>query len=243
MYVDSDDFIAKNTLEGLFSFAENHDADVVIFDYIRGTTDIKNVQRQHYKIITDKYDGIPFNIETAESFVYRYVPVGVWVKFYLTDLIKDLKFERGMNNEDVPYWDLVYTRAKKVYYFPKPYYYTISRESAITQIKGKKIFDVFKAFSLSEKILKEAGYFEKFKSIHYAHFTCNLVNRMRIIIPELKQEFVETIKNYNIDIDYDKFDKEDFYQFEKDNMKLIKFIKENSFEATDKVMRKNNLWK
>lgn len=243
MFVDSDDFIAKNTLEGLYNFAQSHGADVVIFDYLSGTTGVKNVRRQHFQNIKKKYDEKAFNVDTAEPFVYRYVPVATWIKFYLTDLIKDLKFEHDLNNQDVPYWDLVYTRAKKVYYYPKPYYfYTVRRESAITQTKGKKIFDVFRAFSLSENILRETGYFERFKSIHYAHFTCNLVNRMRRINPELRQEFVETIKNYNIDIDYDAFDKEDFYQFEKDAMKIIKFIKENSFESTDKMMRQKRLW-
>lgn len=243
MFVDSDDFIAKNTLENLYNYAEKHSADVVIFDYLYGTTEVKDIKRQHFKNIYDKYGDKSFNVDTAEPFVYRYVPVATWIKFYLTDLIKDFKFEHDLNNQDVPYWDLVYTSAKNVHYFPKPYYfYTVRREDAITQTKGKKIFDVFRAFSVSEKILRETGYFDKFRSIHYAHFTCNLVNRMRRIKPELREEFVETIKKYNIDIDYDKFDKEDFYQFEKDSMKLIRYIKENSFEDMEKIMKQKKLW-
>lgn len=243
MFVDSDDFIANNALEGLYNFAQNHHSDLVIFDFYRGIPNTKNVQRHYFKNIAQKYAQKPFNISNAEPFVYRYIPVATWLKFYLTDLIKDLKFEPDLNNQDVPYWDLVYTRAKNVYYLPIPYYfYTIQRNDCITANKGKKAFDVFKAFSLSEKILKEAGYFEKFKSIHYAHFTCNLIMRMQRIKPELRKEFVDTIKKYNLDIDYDKFNNEDFYQFEKENMQIIKFIRENNFEKTEQMMKQKKIW-
>lgn len=244
MFVDSDDFIAQNALEGLYNYAQKYNTDVIIFDFFRGTFDAKNATRQHFKNIAQKYHEKSFNIETAEPFVYRYVPVATWLKFYSTDLIKDLKFEIGLNNQDVPYWDLVYTRAKNVHYLPIPYYFYVEqRPDAITQRTDKKIFDVFKAFKLSENILREAGYFEKFKSIHYAHFTCNLVCRMQRINPSLRKQFIDTIKNYDIDLDYDKFCKEDFYPFEKHHMMLIKYIKENNFENIDKVMKQKKIWK
>ena len=243
MFVDSDDFIEKNALEGLYNYAESHKADVVIFDYICGTEGIEDIRRQTFKNIADKYGDKAFNIDTAEPFVYRYVPVATWLKIYRTDLVKDIKFEFDLNNQDVPHWDLVYTKAKNVYYYPKPYYfYTIRREDAITQSTGVKAFDVFRAFLLSETILRETGYFEKFKSIHYAHFTCNLINRMKQIKPELRNEFIETIKKYPIDIDFDEFDKEDFYPFEKDAMKIIRYIKTHDFEDIKKLMRARKLW-
>ena len=101
---------------------------------------------------------------------------------------------------------------------------------------------MFKAFSLSENILKSTGYFDKFKSIHYAHLTSNLVGRMRRINPALRKDFVEAIKKYNIDIDYNEFEKEDFYKFEKFDMNIIKYIKEHNFEDTENMMKKNKLW-
>ena len=243
MFVDADDLLEKNALEGLFNYAESHKADVVIFDYICGTEGIDDVRRQHFQNIADKYNDKPFNIDTAEPFVYRYVPVATWIKFYLTDLVKDIKFEFDLNNQDVPHWDLVYTKAKSVYYYPKPYYfYTVRREDAITQATGVKAFDVFRAFSLSESILRETGYFEKFKSIHYAHFTCNLMDRMQRIKPELRNEFIESVKRYPIDIDYDEFDKEDFYPFEKDAMKVIRYIKQHDFKDIEKLLQAKKIW-
>ena len=243
MFVDSDDLIEQHSLEELFKYAESHKADVVIFDYLCGKEGMKNIRRQHFKNIADKYGDNSFNIDTAEPFVYRFVPVATWIKFYRTDLIRDIKFEFDLNNQDVPHWALVYTKAKRVHYFPKPlYFYTLHRGDAITQTTGVKAFDVFRAFSKTENILREAGYFEKFKNIHYAHFTCNLINRMQKIKPELRREFVELIKKCNLFIDYDEFDKEDLYQFEKDVMKMIKYIREHSFEDTEKLMKNKNYW-
>lgn len=243
MFVDSDDFIAPNTLEDLYNYAQKHNSDVVIFDFFRGTCDEKNVTELHFKNIIEKYGDNSFNIDTAEPFVYRFVPVATWTKFYLTDLVKNIKFEKDLNNQDVPHWAEVYTKAKRVNYLPiSYYYYSKQREGAITQIKGKKVFDKFKAFSLTEKILKNARYFEKYKNIHYAHLTSNLVSILRKIKPELREEFVEAIKNYHMDINYDELVKEDFYHFEKVNMMLIKFVRENDFNTIDNLLKEKHFW-
>lgn len=244
MFVDSDDFIAQNTLESLYNYAQKYDCDVVVFDFLRATADMKNISRQHFQNIASKYRDTSFNADTAEPFVYRFFPVATWVKFYRTDLIKDIEFADNLNNQDVVHWAQVYTKAKKINYLPIPFYvYTIQRQDAITQIKGKKAFDVFRAFSLAEEVLRNTGYFEKFKYIHYAHFTCNLVMSLQKIIPELHKEFVEEIQKLKMDIDYDAFYKEDFFQFEKDNMNIIKFIKDNDYEKVELFLKQKNIWR
>ena len=243
MFVDSDDFIEKRALEELFNYAESHNAEVVIFDYLSGTDTVKDVRPHKLPNIAEKYGDKPFNIDTAEKFVYHFVPVSTWQKFYLTDLIKDIKFEFALNNQDVPHWATVYTRAKNIYYYPKTlYFYTARRDDAITVTTGIKTFDVFRAFSLAEMVLRETGYFEKFKAIHYAYFFCNILNRMVRLKPELRREFFESIKKYNFDIDYEEFDKEDLFEIETNAIKIIRYMKEHDFEATDRMMKNNRLW-
>ncbi len=75
MFVDSDDFIAKNTLEGLYNYAEKHNSDVVVFDFLRSVDGVKNAIRQHFPNIAQKYGESSFNAETADAFVYRFFPV------------------------------------------------------------------------------------------------------------------------------------------------------------------------
>jgi glycosyltransferase involved in cell wall biosynthesis len=243
MFVDSDDFIAKNTLESLYDFARKHNSDVVIFDFLRGTSEGKVLSTMHYTPIIKKYGKETFNYQTAETFVYRFVPVATWAKFYSTELIKNIKFEKNLNNQDVPHWAEVYTKAQRVNYLPIPFYfYAVQRVDGITMNKNRKVYDVFKAFSLAEDILKNANVFEKFKNIHYAHLTCNLVVILQKINPELRNEIINKIKKYNIDIDYEKFNNDDFFPFEKKNMNIIKFIKEHSFEQVNNFMVQENLW-
>lgn len=245
MFVDSDDFLASNmAFKKLYNYAQEHSSDVVIFDFLRGTEELKNVSRQHFPNIKNKYGDFTFNAFLAEPFVYRFIPVATWAKFYLTDLVKDIKFVPDLNNQDVVHWAQVYTKASKINYFPEPFYfYTIGREGAITTIKGRKAFDVFKAFSLEEEVLKKSGYFEKFKSIHYAHFCSNLIGRLRRIEPTIRKDFIEEIKKLNIDLDYNKFMQEDFFPFEKNDVQVIKSIQENKFKFIKKLLRDRGIWK
>ena len=243
MFVDSDDFIFKNALEDLFNYAESHKADVVIFDHVFASEGSKEPIQQHFSLIAEKYGDTSFNIDTADPIVYQYVPVATWAKFYLTDLVKDLKFEYYMLYEDRPHWHLVYTRAKNVYYYPKPFYfYTIQRKDAITQADGIRTFDMFRSFSLSENILREAGYFDKLKYIFYGHFAHNLVGKLKRLKPELRKEFIGTIKKYNIEMDYNQFEKENVHDMDKEAMKIIRYVREHSFEDTEITFKKNKFW-
>ena len=243
MFVDSDDFIAQNALEGLYFYAESHNSDVVIFDFLRGTPEGKVLQQLHFNNIVKKYGDNTFNIDTADTFVYRFIPVATWSKIYKSDLVTNIKFVKNLCYEDVPHWAEVYAKAKRVNYLPVSYYYySIYRVDGITENKGEKIFDTFRAFSLAEQILRNYGHFEKMKNIHYCHLSSNIVARLQKIFPEIRQKYIETIQNYNMDIDYEKFQKEDFFQFEHKNMKLIKFIKENDYKTVEQYLKQEKIW-
>lgn len=242
MFVDSDDYLKNDAMAELYKYAEERRADLVVFDHVLGEEGSEKIVRHHFENIAEKYNDIPFNIDTADTLIYRYFPPAVWAKFYLTDMIKDLRFEFGMFYEDIPYWAYVYTRAKKVYYYPKPFYfYTIKRSGAISKANGVKTFDIFRSFSLTEKILRESGYFEKFKAIHYGHYAYNLVNKMRELKPELRKEYVETIKKLDIITDCNAFG-EELHPVEKDAMTIINYVKEHDFETADKTLKNKGIW-
>lgn len=243
MFVDSDDFIAINALEKLYEYAEKHNSEVVVFDFLRGAKGDKNLKPQHFENIAQKYGNKTFSADSAEPFVYRFFAVATWCKFYLTELIKDIKFETGLNNQDVCHWAEVYTKAKRINYYPVPFYfYVMRRKNAITQNKDRKVFDVFKAFEIAENTLRKNGYFEKLKEIHYTHFSSNLINISRKIYPELRQEFIELVKKQKMDIDYDSILNQDFFDFEKRDVLLVKFIKDNSFDKIEKFYKEKKMW-
>ena len=65
---------------------------------------------------------------------------------------------------------------------------------------------------------------------------------MKQLKPELRKEFIESIKKIDIDLDYDEFYKEELHQFEKDVVKIVRYIQEHSFEESDKMLKANQLW-
>jgi hypothetical protein len=245
MFVDADDFLcSRNALSRLYSYAETHCSDVVIFDYVGGLPDMKGAQRQHFPNVAARYGDSTFNAFIAEPFVYRFIPVATWLKFYRADFVKNIKFIPDLNNQDVAHWAEVYTKASNINYFPQPFYYYVKdREGSITKITSKKIFDVFKAFGIAGKVLKESGYYEKLKNIHYTHFCSNLVNKLKIVDKSLRRELIEAIKNTEIDINYNNFLKEEFYPFEVNDVQTVKFIQEHRNKETKKFLIDRGIWK
>ena len=244
MFVDSDDFIAQNTLEGLYNTAQKRNADVVVFDFVHGNAEGNKKETLYFKNIVEKYGEKTFNAETAEPFVYRFIPTATWNKFYLTDLVRDIKFIPNLNNQDRPHWAEVYTIAKNITYLPVPYYYyAMNREGSITLLSDKKAFDVFRAFDEAEKVLHKNNCYDKLKTIHFAHYANNLIRILRTIESSIREDFVAKIKEANFDVDYNKFFKSDFYPFEKDNMRFVKFLKENDFSAINSALYRYGFWK
>ena len=240
LFVDSDDFIASNALQLLYDYAEKHNSDVVIFDMHMGKDDLTINQTTKWQNIIDKYGENSFNIYTAEPFVYRFVPVAVWNKFYLTDLIKDLKFIKGITREDVPYWALVYSKAQRVNYLPLAlYFYVNDRQNSISNKEDERVFDVFAAFDAAKQALVDCGCYEKLKYIHWAHFASNLCMHIKRIDENLREKFINTIKELECDIDFEEFNKQDFFPFEKQDMQFIKYIRENDFETIRNVFVQN----
>jgi glycosyltransferase involved in cell wall biosynthesis len=227
LFVDSDDFIAANALQLLYDYAEKHNSDVVIFDIHMGKDDLTVTQTTRWQNIIDKYGENSFNIHTADPFIYRFVPVAAWNKLYRTDLIKDLKFIKGITREDVPYWTLVYSKAQRVNYLPLAlYFYVNDRQNSISNNDDEKVFDIFTAFEAAKQSLMDCNCYEKLKYVHWAHFASNLFIIANRINGNLKEKFIQKIKELDIDIDIDEFDKQDFFPFEKRDVHFIKDLQQ-----------------
>ena len=66
--------------------------------------------------------------------------------------------------------------------------------------------------------------------------------RLMKIHPDLRKEFIDELQNYEINIYYKDFYKQNFYDFEKNDMKLVKFIRENCYEVIDKALKAGGIW-
>ena len=244
MFVDSDDYIVPGAIAELYDFAKKHDSEVVIFDYIRQNDKTGEEIKITNKYVYEKFGENTFNVETADKYAYYDLKVNTWCKFYLRDLIKDIKFAVGMRAQDNLHWAYVYTKAKKINYFPKVlYYYITHRDGATMMTPDISAFHFLKISHMTRDILKESPYYEKLKNCFYVRTARMCAVYLKGISKDLRKKFVDEIKDFDWDVDYAEFFNEKFRQFEKNDMRLIKFILEHNYKEICNHMEQENLWK
>lgn len=218
LFVDSDDWISSNAVEVLYNNAEKNNTDMVIFDYVRN--DVILTIKQY----SDKYINNVFNIETMDVFSYKLIPVSAWSKFYRTDFIKDkILFYEDMIFEDVPFWAAVYSQARRITYFPEPFYfYREGRTGSIMSSKGEKVFDVIKAYDRVESILKSSGYWNRCKYAVDMLMMLDFFSKFRTLDSSLREKFFYLVKSLHKEISYEYYKNSDLENFEKKALEIFK---------------------
>lgn len=237
LFVDSDDWISTNAVEHLYKNAQTNNSDLVVFDFC-----CDDFRTNHKVVMTivdyrGKYENNPFNIDTMDTFSYKYIPVSAWSKFYRTDLIKGkVEFYEDMVFEDVPFWAYIYSHAQRITYLAEPlYYYRKNRVGSIMVNNGRKFFDVIKAYDRVEKILKSSGYWDKCKPVVQLLMVMDFLQKYNSIAPELKEEFFYTVKALNKGIDSILYEQGSFSQVERacvDRFKLLNSVDYKTFCET-----------
>lgn len=179
MFVDGDDWIDTDTCEAALNTAQEHDADIVLFGYMRefsGASLEKRIFEQDI-ILFDEHDcknnlcrriagplgqelGIPENADALSP---------VWGKLYRADLIKnngiefkDIRklgtFEDGLFNLDCFYV------AKSAVFINRPFYhYRRTNAASITAVYKKDFLSQWQnLFSIIENFIRDNGCEEDF---------------------------------------------------------------------------------
>lgn len=98
-FIDSDDFIEKNTIGKILDFAEKNRLDTIEFNAMHYYNDRSEVHslRQNTSVIS----GLDFIFDKEEK--YEYKSNSAWCKFYLRNFLIDnnLFFEQRVSSEDI----------------------------------------------------------------------------------------------------------------------------------------------
>lgn len=121
MFLDSDDYLDKDTLKEMYEIIEKESADVVM-GRMRAFNSKGFYTYYSDKIIT-KYEV--FNLKEKKNAIKL---TSVCCKLYKKELIKDIKFPPNLRHEDNYFSVSVCTKAKKMVAVPKHYYYRRYRE-------------------------------------------------------------------------------------------------------------------
>lgn len=140
VFVDSDDYIAKNMIEVLYTTLMEDKTDIAICDYYISELDKNSPHKFSNKkfIVKDKKFDYLYN-------EYGCVTVVAWNKIYKKSIFENIRYPYGKVHEDEFIICDVLKKANSVSYILEPLYYYVQRENSIMNQISLKKFDIVEA--------------------------------------------------------------------------------------------------
>lgn len=146
MFLDSDDYIEEDSIQGLYKHVTNKDSDIAIFGYRKVYDAYENIG--YSKLNTNFDDEKIYNGKiVAKNMLTGYIDGYCCNKIFSYDYIvkNKFKFKPGVYFEDFfPVFKQVY-KSEKIGFYNKVIYNYRQREESISNSKNKKLLDDFKA--------------------------------------------------------------------------------------------------
>lgn len=159
LFVDSDDYVARDLVEKTVSLAEENQCDMVLYDYYYVESDgmeIHSTVVPENKVIS--LDKEPLLLLAATS---------AWTKLFRRDFYiqSNCPFPQGIYFEDLATTSIFFMKAERVYYLKEPLYYYVNRENSIMTGKNfeKSSHDKIVALEGVLSAYKEEGLYEKYR--------------------------------------------------------------------------------
>lgn len=199
-FIDSDDLLKSHALEDLYGKAAEMDLDMVIFkliNFIDETGETFSTKYYDMKFLKKAVgDRVFYHGDLKPEEIYR-VAVSAPSKLYRTSLISDIRFPKGMNFEDNPFFVEAFLRAERVLFYDEYLYERRIREGSITSTSSNRGFmDYIEISEMLIEITKRYGLYEKYKRGLYLKTIDNIYLWYSKISEEYRQEFFEKIKVY-----------------------------------------------
>ena len=157
--VDSDDYIEKNMIEELYTFAAAKKADIVVFDAI-----FEYAEKKEY--ISDKLSNN--KDENIEKILSQKISHSLWNKFVKKEFFKmiECRVPDGLNyGEDFHVTFRLFYYAESIYKRDKTYYHynCINNQSITREVTEMHFENSIKLWSLIDDFLKNKLIFERYK--------------------------------------------------------------------------------
>lgn len=154
-FVDSDDWIEKDTLEKLYSKAIDNNYDCVMcnFWYI-------NDNKKWPGVVTNKKDIL--NINDKKDYMIKMFPV-IWNKIYKKEKILKFKFKNGVWAEDVEYLYRIISNIDNIGIVEDKLYYYYQRESSESRLYDKRVYDYINNFNGIIEFYKKNNLYDEYK--------------------------------------------------------------------------------
>lgn len=159
LFVDSDDYIAKDLVEKTVTVAEKNNCDMVLYDYYYVEPD--NVEIRSTIVPANKV------ISLEQEHTLLLAATSACAKLFNREFYvkANCPFPQGIYFEDLATTSIFFMRAKRVFYLKEPLYYYINRENSIMTGKNfeKSSHDKLVALEHILSAYKKEGKYEEYR--------------------------------------------------------------------------------
>ena len=155
MFIDSDDWISKNTCEVLLEKALANNCDLVVCDFYR--------EFDTGKLIEDKLGSFKDTTLKNNPKLLNMINLSPWNKLYKSSLIKDnkLRFIENLKYEDAPFVVNALLNAERIGKVDECLNYYCIHGNSETTVRDSKCFDILEIIKIIRDSLKEDIYLDE----------------------------------------------------------------------------------
>lgn len=136
-FIDSDDFIEKNSLSALINYTESNNLDVLSFDFNCTDEDGTIIDWINFKL---DYLNKPF-VDGETFYFNNYKHSYIWLYLFKKSIFTDhqIKFEERINMQDSEIMPRIMNHVKKIAPINNVVYYYVNRENSFINSKKKNV--------------------------------------------------------------------------------------------------------
>ena len=232
-FVDSDDFVAIDMFEKLYSLASQNDNDITMCLAQEFDEETKKfIDSDYYSLaLLKEFKDTVFSAKDTKDIILN-INVALWNKLYKHSYLKEIKakFPEGYIYEDLPFFFSTFLPANRIQIvWEHLYRYRINRKTSTMNQFNNKVLDRIPMVSLTYDKLKKVSFFKDIKKEVQAWIINDLFHRYTLLEEGYQKEFFFGMKkifeNLEIKNTKDKFWNK-VYHFEGYNLVL-----KNNFET------------
>lgn len=197
-FLDSDDWLDRDTLKNCFDNAEEYNLDILMFKLINYDEDRKKFFKTSYYSMDhmDKYiDKILTVNDLFNSEIFR-LPNSACNKLYKKSFLieNNITFPEGLIHEDNPFYFETILNSNKFIILDKYYYNRRIRSNSITQKSDKSLMNVMEITNIVFDFFIKSGLFNKYKRNVLKYMMSLLKNKYYLIDDTFKPEYYKRLQ-------------------------------------------------
>lgn len=197
LFIDSDDYIALDTLNEVYELANSKSLDLLFFKLINFNEKRDKIKLDYFEMeyIKDIVDGEVFDWHCVKDFLFK-LPVTAPSKLFKRDLIKNIEFPEDVIFEDNVFFIRTILNAKRMYFYDKHLYFRRLRDESITNSFFENFSDCITIYGFIANHLKEMGVYEELFTQFFNRQCSNIHIRFTQLPIEFKKDYFDKAKEY-----------------------------------------------